>query len=175
MKQEKIITLHNLKDNAGARKKSRPLGRGIGSGRGKTAGHGGKGQHGRSGVRLKSFEGGQTPLMRRLPKRGFVNIFRANYAETSLERIQEAIEHGMLSAGDKIDALAMKKAGLFKTVGDGVRVLGTGTVSQAIHVVASGVSESARKKIESAKGTVTIVPRKAKWQKSDSVNCERAK
>jgi len=113
--------------------------------------------------------------MRRLPKRGFTNIFRANYAETSLERIQEAIEHGMLSAGGTIDALAMKKAGLFKTLGDGVRVLGTGTVSQAIHVVASGVSESARKKIESAKGTVTIVPRKAKWQKSDSANCERAK
>jgi large subunit ribosomal protein L15 len=150
------MKLNDLRDNPGARKKSRPLGRGIGSGRGKTAGHGGKGQHGRSGVRLKSFEGGQTPLARRLPKRGFTNIFRLQYAETSLSKIQEIIDRGTLSAEQEIDCHALEKAGLFKRSRDGVRILGGSKIKVALNLVVSGITRSAREAVESAGGTVTL-------------------
>jgi len=152
------ISLNTIRDNPGARKKARPLGRGIGSGRGKTAGHGGKGQHGRSGVRLKSFEGGQTPLARRLPKRGFNNIFRLHYVEVSLGRLQEAIDRGRLlpHPQEDVDATSMRKAGLFKKERDGVRVLGSGSIKQPLNIFVAGITASARKAIESAGGKVTI-------------------
>ena len=150
------VALNTIRDNPGARKKSRPLGRGIGSGRGKTAGHGGKGQHGRSGVRLKSFEGGQTPLARRLPKRGFNNIFRLRYAETSLGRIQEAIDRGRIDTQQIIDAAAMQKAGLFKKCWDGVRILGSGQIKGSINIAVSGITQSARQAIEAAGGRIDI-------------------
>ena len=150
------IALNTIRDNPGARKKPRPLGRGIGSGRGKTAGHGGKGQHGRSGVRLKSFEGGQTPLARRLPKRGFNNIFRLRHAEVSLARLQEAVNRGRLDTSQIIDAASMQKAGLFKKCWDGVRILGSGQIKGSINVVVSGITQSARQAIEKSGGSITI-------------------
>lgn len=157
-----ILKLNTIRDNLGAKKKSRPLGRGIGSGRGKTAGHGGKGQHGRSGVRLKSFEGGQTPLARRLPKRGFNNIFRLRYAEVSLGRLQEAIDQKRLlpQPQEKIDAASMQKAGLFKNPRDGVKILGSGKINQPVFMVVSGITESARKAIETLGGQVIIEKKK---------------
>src|SRR5688572_13710662 len=118
------MKLNDLRDNEGATHSKKRLGRGIGSGSGKTAGRGGKGQTARSGVAINGFEGGQMPLHRRLPKRGFTNIFRKDYSEVGLDRVQQAIEAGRLDASQTIDAAALKAAGLVKRVRDGIRLLG---------------------------------------------------
>ena len=108
------MKLSDIADNAGSRKKRMRVGRGIGSGKGKTAGRGGKGQTARSGVRIKGFEGGQMPLHRRLPKRGFNNIFRLEFAEINLDRLQEAIDAKLLDAKDTINAELLVKAGVLR-------------------------------------------------------------
>ena len=108
------MKLSEIADNAGSRKKRMRVGRGIGSGKGKTSGRGGKGQTARSGVRIKGFEGGQMPLHRRLPKRGFNNVFRVEYAEINLDRIQQAIDAKQLDAGAVINAEALVKAGVVR-------------------------------------------------------------
>jgi large subunit ribosomal protein L15 len=115
------MKLSDIADNAGSRKKRMRVGRGIGSGKGKTAGRGGKGQTARSGVRIKGFEGGQMPLHRRLPKRGFNNIFRLDFAEINLDRLQDAIDAKLIDAKDTITVESLVKAKVVRRPKDGVR------------------------------------------------------
>jgi large subunit ribosomal protein L15 len=134
------------------------IGRGIGSGKGKTGGRGGKGQTARSGVRIKGFEGGQMPLHRRLPKRGFRNVkFALKLNEINLGRLQEAIDAGRLDAAGKIDAAALVKAGILRRAKDGVRVLGNGELKAKIALSVYGASKSAVAAVEKAGGSVEIL------------------
>ena len=152
------MKLHELSGRAGARKTRKRIGRGIGSGKGKTGGRGGKGQTARSGVRIKGFEGGQMPLHRRLPKRGFKNTMFANKLnEVNLGKIQTAIDAGLLDAGAKIDAAALVKAGLLRRAKDGVRLLGAGEIKAKATFAVYGASKSAVAAVEKAGGTVEIL------------------
>jgi large subunit ribosomal protein L15 len=155
------VKLSDLKDNAGARKGRMRIGRGIGSGKGKTGGRGGKGQTARSGVAIKGFEGGQMPLHRRLPKRGFNKPFRKDYNEVSLARLQQAIDAGKLDAKGTIDVDSLIKAGVFKRARDGVRVLGTGELKAKVTLSVAGATKSAIAAIEKAGGSVTVLAPKA--------------
>jgi large subunit ribosomal protein L15 len=149
------MKLNELFDNPGAFKTRKRVGRGIGSGKGKTAGRGVKGQKARTGVAINGFEGGQMPLHRRLPKRGFTNIFRKEYAEVSLDRVAQAIEAGRLDAGQTIDAEALKAAGVIRRVKKGVRILG-GAVGGALTFDVAGASRPAIAAIEGAGGTIKV-------------------
>src|SRR5260370_37599179 len=120
------MKLSDIADNAGSRKKRMRVGRGIGSGKGKTAGRGGKGQTARSGVRIKGFEGGQMPLHRRLPNRGFNKPFPIKLNEVNLDRVQQAIDAKRLDISATVDAQALVKAGVLRRARDGVRLLGMG-------------------------------------------------
>jgi large subunit ribosomal protein L15 len=152
------MKLHELAGRAGSRKVRKRIGRGIGSGKGKTGGRGGKGQTARSGVRIKGFEGGQMPLHRRLPKRGFRNVkFALKLNEVNLGRVQQAIDAGKLDAAGKIDADAMVKAGILRRAKDGVRLLGNGELKAKIAVSVYGASKSAVAAVEKAGGTVEIL------------------
>jgi large subunit ribosomal protein L15 len=137
------------------------VGRGIGSGKGKTAGRGVKGQKARSGVAVKGFEGGQMPLHRRLPKRGFKNIFAQEYNEVNLGRLQEAIDAGKLDAATTIDADALVKAGVLRRAKAGVRILGMGELKSKVALSVAGASKSAVAAIEKAGGSVTILAPRA--------------
>ena len=156
------MKLSDIADNAGSRKKRMRIGRGIGSGKGKTGGRGGKGQTARSGVRIKGFEGGQMPLHRRLPKRGFNNIFRLDFAEINLDRLQDAIESKKLDAANTINAEALVNAGVIRRAKDGIRVLGRGEIKAKINLEVAGASKSAVEAIEKAGGKVTILAPKKK-------------
>ena len=151
------MKLSDIADNAGSRKKRMRVGRGIGSGKGKTAGRGGKGQTARSGVRIKGFEGGQMPLHRRLPKRGFNNIFRLEFAEVNLDRIQQAIEAKHLDAKDTVNAEKLVKARVIRRAKDGVRLLGRGEIKTKLNIEVHGASKSAIAAVEKAGGTVKIL------------------
>jgi large subunit ribosomal protein L15 len=151
------MKLSEIADNAGSRKKRMRVGRGIGSGKGKTAGRGGKGQTARSGVRIKGFEGGQMPLHRRLPKRGFNNIFRLDFAEINLDRLQEAIDAKLLDASAVINAEVLVAAGVVRRAKDGVRVLGRGELKSKLTLEVYGASKPAIAAIEKAGGTVKIL------------------
>lgn len=151
------MKLNEIKDNEGATHSRKRLGRGIGSGSGKTAGRGVKGQKARSGVAINGFEGGQMPIYRRLPKRGFTNIFASDYVVVSLGRIQKAIEAGKLDAGQTVDAAALKAAGVIRRVKDGVRVLADGDVSSKLTLEVAGASKSAVEKIEKAGGSIKLL------------------
>jgi large subunit ribosomal protein L15 len=152
------MKLHELAGRAGSRKVRKRIGRGIGSGKGKTGGRGGKGQTARSGVRIKGFEGGQMPLHRRLPKRGFSNVkFAIKLNEVNLGRVQQAIDAGKLDTAGKIDADAMVKAGILRRAKDGVRLLGSGELKAKIAVSVYGASKSAVAAVEKAGGTVEIL------------------
>jgi large subunit ribosomal protein L15 len=152
------MKLHELAGPAGARKVRKRIGRGIGSGTGKTGGRGGKGQTARSGVRIKGFEGGQMPLHRRLPKRGFKNaMFARKLNEVNLGRIQAAIDAGVLDAAAKIDAAALVKAGVIRRAKDGVRLLGAGEIKGKVALSVYGASKSAVAAVEKAGGTVEIL------------------
>jgi len=151
------MKLSEIADNAGARKKRMRVGRGIGSGKGKTAGRGGKGQTARSGVRIKGFEGGQMPLHRRLPKRGFNNVFRLDFAEVNLDRLQAAIDAKTLDAKAVINAEALVKARVIRRAKDGVRLLGRGEIKAKLNVEVHGASKSAIEAIEKAGGSVKIL------------------
>jgi large subunit ribosomal protein L15 len=150
------MKLNQLSDNAGARKAKVRLGRGPGSGKGKTAGRGHKGQGARSGVALNGFEGGQMPLYRRLPKRGFNNIFKKRYAVVNLGRVQKAIDAGRIDAKKPIDTDALKAAGLVGKVGDGVRLLAKGDFKAKAEFEVVGASKAAIELVEKAGGKVTI-------------------
>jgi large subunit ribosomal protein L15 len=152
------MKLNELAGRPGARKARKRIGRGIGSGSGKTGGRGGKGQTARSGVRIKGFEGGQMPLHRRLPKRGFKNTaFAIKLNEINLGRLQQAIDAGRLDASTKIDAAALIKAGILRRAKDGVRLLGGGEIKAKIAVAVFGASKSAVAAVEKAGGTVEIL------------------
>ena len=151
------MKLSDIADNAGARKKRMRVGRGIGSGKGKTSGRGGKGQTARSGVRIKGFEGGQMPLHRRLPKRGFNNIFALDFVEINLDRIQQAIDAKKLDAGSVINAEALVKSGALRRAKDGVRLLGRGEITAKVNIEVHGASKSAIAAVEKAGGTVKLL------------------
>jgi large subunit ribosomal protein L15 len=150
------MKLHELSDNEGARKARKRVGRGPGSGVGKTGGRGIKGQKSRSGVAIKGFEGGQMPLHRRLPKRGFTNIFRKSFAIVNLRDIQRAIDEGKLDAGSQIDAKALVASGLVRRELDGVRVLAKGELTAKVEIVAAGASKAAIEAVEKAGGSLTV-------------------
>ena len=152
------MKLNEIRDNPGAHLKSKRLGRGIGSGKGKTSGKGVKGQKAREGVALNGFEGGQLPIYRRLPKRGFHNMFRKEYAPVNLGAIEKALESGRLPADQPITAELLEAAGLARlSKVDGVRLLATGTVTRAITITVSGASAAAVAAVEAAGGSVTLL------------------
>ena len=152
------MKLHELADRPGARKKRLRIGRGIGSGMGKTGGRGGKGQTARSGVRIKGFEGGQMPLHRRLPKRGFRNTsFARRLNEVNLGKIQAAIDAGKLDPGATVDAAALVKAGVLRRAKDGVRLLGSGEIKTSVAFSVWGAAKSATQAVEKAGGSVTLL------------------
>ena len=152
------MKLHELADRPGARKPRARIGRGIGSGTGKTGGRGGKGQTARSGVRIKGFEGGQMPLHRRLPKRGFKNTaFARKLNEVNLDKVQAAIEAGKLDPGATVDAAALVKAGVLRRVKDGVRLLGSGEIKAKVAFSVWGASKSALAAVEKAGGSVALL------------------
>jgi large subunit ribosomal protein L15 len=150
------MRLNELSDRPGATKAKKRLGRGIGSGLGKTSGRGVKGQKARSGVAIKGFEGGQMPLHRRLPKRGFNNIFAKKYNEVNLGRIREAVDSGRLDGKKPITIEALKEAGLIRRAKDGVRLLGQGEIKGKLAFEVTGASASAIKAVEAKGGTVTL-------------------
>jgi large subunit ribosomal protein L15 len=151
------MKLSDIADNAGSRKKRMRVGRGIGSGKGKTAGRGGKGQTARSGVRIKGFEGGQMPLHRRLPKRGFNNIFRIEFAEINLDRVQDAIDAKLIDVKETINAESLVKAGVLRRAKGGVRLLGRGEIKAKLNIEVHGASKTAIAAVEKAGGTVKIL------------------
>jgi large subunit ribosomal protein L15 len=151
------MKLNQIADRAGSRKDRMRIGRGIGSGKGKTGGRGGKGQTARSGVRIKGFEGGQMPLHRRLPKRGFNKPFQLKLHEVNLGRVQQAIDAGKLDAAATVDAAALIKAGLLRRAHDGVRLLGNGELKAKVAFSVYGASKSAVEAVEKAGGSVTIL------------------
>jgi large subunit ribosomal protein L15 len=150
------MKLNELSDNPGAVKRRKRVGRGIGSGKGKTAGRGAKGQNSRTGVAQKGFEGGQMPLHRRLPKRGFTNIFRKEFVEVGLDRIQAAIEAGRLDASKPIDFEALKAAGIVRRMKDGVRLLGGAAPATKLSISVAGASRKAVEAVEKAGGSVSV-------------------
>jgi large subunit ribosomal protein L15 len=152
------MKLNQIADRAGARKKRMRVGRGIGSGMGKTGGRGGKGQTARTGVRIKGFEGGQMPLHRRLPKRGFRNTsFAIRLNEINLGKVQAAIDAGLIDAKAPVDALVMVKAGLMRREKGGVKLLGEGELKSKIEFSVWRASKSAVAAVEKAGGTVKIL------------------
>lgn len=153
------MKLTDMRDNDGATHRKIRIGRGIGSGKGKTGGRGVKGQKSRSGVAIKGFEGGQMPLHRRLPKRGFTNIFRLSYVSVTLERIQRAVDSGSLKAG-KVDEAALVEAGVIRRSRDGIRLVATGELTAKLDLTVSGASTGAVAAVEKAGGTVTLLKAK---------------
>ncbi|MBI3452072.1 MAG: 50S ribosomal protein L15 [Rhodospirillales bacterium] len=153
------MKLNQIRDNRGARQAPKRLGRGIGSGLGKTSGRGGKGQTARSGVSLNGFEGGQTPIYRRLPKRGFNNIFRRTFQELNLEILQKAIDDKKIDAAGPITADGLVKAGVIRRAFDGVRLLGNGkdAFKAKIEIEVAGATKSAVAAIEKAGGKVSFI------------------
>lgn len=150
------MKLNELRDNEGATHSRMRVGRGIGSGKGKTGGRGVKGQKSRSGVAIKGYEGGQMPIYRRLPKRGFTNIFAKNFNVVSIERIEAAIEAKKLDAKNTITVETLIEAGICRRALDGVRVLGDGEVKSKLTLEVAGASKSAIEKIEKAGGKITV-------------------
>jgi large subunit ribosomal protein L15 len=161
------MKLSDIADNAGSRKKRMRVGRGIGSGKGKTAGRGGKGQTARSGVRIKGFEGGQMPLHRRLPKRGFNNIFRVEFAEINLDRIQDAIDAKLIDVKDTVNVESLVKAKVVRRAKGGVRLLGRGEIKAKLNIEVHGASKSAIAAVEKAGGTVKILAPVEKEEAAD--------
>ena len=150
------MKLNELKDNSGATKNRIRVGRGIGSGKGKTAGRGEKGQKSRSGVAIKGFEGGQMPIYRRLPKRGFNNHFAKEFAVINLDTIQKAVDAGKLKA-DAIDVNSLTESGIISKALDGVRLLARGAITVAVTVSVNSASKAAVAAVEKAGGKVTLL------------------
>jgi large subunit ribosomal protein L15 len=151
------MKLNAISDNPGATKNRKRVGRGIGSGTGKTSGSGHKGQKARSGVSINGFEGGQMPIHRRLPKRGFTNIFRKKYVEVNLGRLQTAINAGKLDASKPVDSAALLGAGVISKPRDGVRILAKGDLTtKKIEIHAAGASKAAIAAVEASGGKIVI-------------------
>ncbi|MCL2324899.1 MAG: 50S ribosomal protein L15 [Proteobacteria bacterium] len=146
-----MYDLSNLKPSPGSTRDRKRVGRGMGSGQGKTAGRGQKGQRSRAGGNVRvGFEGGQMPLSRRLPKRGFTNIFSKVYAIVNVKDLEQ------FDADSVIDVVALRQAGLVRGRIDGVKILGNGSISKSLKIVVDAVSSSAREKIESAGGSIEV-------------------
>ena len=150
------MRLNELSDNPGATKPRTRVGRGIGSGKGKTSGRGHKGQNSRSGVALKGFEGGQMPLYRRVPKRGFHNIFRKHYTAVNIGRLQAAIDAGKLDSKSPITIATLVEAGIVRRARDGVRLLAKGELSAKLTIEVTGASKAAIAAVEKAGGEVIL-------------------
>lgn len=150
------MKLNDLRDNPGARKKRMTVGRGIGSGKGKTCGRGVKGQKARTGVSIRGFEGGQMPLHRRLPKRGFKMLFARVYAELNVGRLQEAIDAGRIDAKKPITEEILIASGVAASAKDGVRLLGKGALKAKIDITVAGATAGAIAAVEKAGGKVTV-------------------
>ena len=151
------MKLNAISDNPGATKNRKRVGRGVGSGTGKTSGSGHKGQKARSGVSINGFEGGQMPIHRRLPKRGFNNIFRKNYVEVNLGRLQTAIDAGKLDASKPVDIAALLGAGVISKPRDGVRILAKGELkAKKVEIHAVGASKAAIAAVEAAGGKIVL-------------------
>ena len=163
------MKLNELADNPGAHRAPKRLGRGIGSGTGKTAGRGHKGQRARSGLALNGFEGGQMPLHRRLPKRGFKNIFAKRFVALNLDRVQGAIDANKLDPKKPIDAGALQAAGVIKNPRDGVRLLARGALKSKISITVAGASRKAVEAVEKAGGSITVAPARTGAPASDTV------
>jgi large subunit ribosomal protein L15 len=148
------MKLNELHDNSGAHKRRMRVGRGIGSGKGKTAGRGAKGQKSRTGIAIKGFEGGQMPLYRRLPKRGFNNPLKKNYVEVNIGRLQSAIDTGNLDATQPLDSKILQRAGVISRPLDGIRLLAKGTLSSQITIRVAGASKPAIAAVQNAGGLV---------------------
>jgi large subunit ribosomal protein L15 len=154
------MRLNEIKDIPGASKVRLRIGRGIGSGIGKTGGRGGKGQTARTGVAIGGFEGGQMPLHRRLPKRGFRSMDRRRFNEISLARLQAAIDAGHLDAGKPVNVTTLVAGGVLRRALDGVRVLGDGELKAKLDLTVDHVTASARAAIEKIGGKITLIERK---------------
>ena len=150
------MKLNEIRDNAGARSNRKRVGRGIGSGTGKTSGSGHKGQKARSGVSINGFEGGQMPIHRRLPKRGFNNIFRKQFVIVNVGSLQAAVDAKKIDAKKPINIDALKAAGLVTKAKDGVRLLGNGELSAKVDIEVAGASASAIAAVEKAGGSVKV-------------------
>lgn len=150
------MRLNELNDNPGATKPRKRVGRGTGSGLGKTSGKGHKGQKARRGVAINGFEGGQMPLYRRLPKRGFNNLFRKQFDAVNIGRVQTAIDAGKLDASKPVDGAALRKAGLAGKAKDGVRLLAKGELKTKVDLHVAGASKAAVVAVEKAGGSVTL-------------------
>ena len=150
------MKLNEIRGNDGATKNAKRVGRGIGSGRGKTSGSGHKGQKARSGVSINGFEGGQMPIHRRLPKRGFNNIFRKAYVEVNVGRIQSAVDAGKLDVKKPVDAAALVAAGVISKAKDGVRILAKGELKASVNLQVAGASKAAAALVEKAGGSITV-------------------
>ena len=151
------MKLNEISDNPGATKNRKRVGRGIGSGTGKTSGSGHKGQKARSGVSINGFEGGQMPIHRRLPKRGFTNIFRKQYVEVNLGRLQAAIDAGKLDVKMPVDSAALLGAGVISKSRDGVRILGKGELTaKKLEIHAAGASKAAIVAVEAGGGKIVL-------------------
>jgi large subunit ribosomal protein L15 len=151
------MKLNDIRDNDGATKNRMRVGRGIGSGKGKTGGRGVKGQKARTGVAIKGFEGGQMPLHRRLPKRGFTPPNQRHLNEVNLGRIQEAVAAGHIEAGATVTNETLVAAGVISKPRDGVKILGVGELTTGLTFQVAGVSKSAAEAIARAGGSVTVI------------------
>lgn len=162
------MKLNEIRDNPGAHYRAKRVGRGIGSGKGKTAGRGGKGQTARTGVALNGFEGGQTPLHRRLPKRGFGNsMFRKDFKVVNLGRLQTALDNGKLKPEGTLDGAALVACGVLRRLGDGIRLLANGELRTAITIEVTGASKAAIAAVENAGGKVILRAVRAKKPKAE--------
>ena len=150
------MKLNQLADRPGARKAGKRRGRGMASGLGKTSGRGHKGQKSRRGGAIKGFEGGQMPLHRRLPKRGFKNLFRKHFVVMNLGRLQAAIDAGKLDSKKPIDVAALARAGLVTNPRDGLRLLAKGDLKTKVNITVAGASKAAAAAVEKAGGTLTV-------------------
>ena len=150
------MRLNEISDNQGATKDRKRVGRGAGSGTGKTSGRGHKGQKSRAGATINGFEGGQMPIYRRLPKRGFKNPFRKQYRIVNIDDIQKAVDAGKVKAGAELDAQSLKDFGMIGKGKSGIRVLGRGKINVAINLNVAGASKTAIMAVEKAGGKVTI-------------------
>ena len=164
------MNLNELSDNPGARKPRTRVGRGIGTGKGKTSGRGMNGQKSRSGVAIKGFEGGQMPLYRRLPKRGFKNLFRKHFEIVNLDSLQAAVDAGKLDAKKPVDRAALNANGLVRDNGNGVRLLARGELKTGLTVHVNGASKAAVAAVEKAGGKVVMVEAKAPKESKKSAS-----
>jgi large subunit ribosomal protein L15 len=175
------MRLNEIKDKAGARKFRVRIGRGIGSGVGKTGGRGGKGQTARSGVAIGGFEGGQMPLHRRLPKRGFTKWRRKDYNEINIGALQQAVDDKRLDASKPVDVASLVASGLLRRAKDGLRLLGNGEIKAKLALTVDHASASAKTAIEKAGGSIKLIEKKvlpadeAKRKKSEAKKGKSAK